>query len=52
MKQAVKEFTVFKEEVTEIFVDGENAMPVKKIDQVKLHCGGAFHGRLIPTGGT
>ena len=52
MKQAVKEFTVFKEEVTEIFVDGENAMPVNNINQFEGHVGGAFHRILIPTGGT
>ena len=52
MKQAVKEYTVFKEEVTEIFVDGENAMPVSNINQFEGHVGGAFHRILIPTGGT
>ena len=52
MKQAVKEFTVFKEEMTEIFIDSENAMPVSNIDQFKGHVGGAFHRILIPTGGT
>ena len=35
MKEAVKEFTVIKEEMTEIFVDGENAMPVSNVDQFK-----------------
>ena len=52
MKQAVKEFTVCKEEVTEMFVDGENAMPVNNINQFEGHVGGAFHRILIPTGGT
>ncbi len=52
MKQAVKEYTVFKEEVTEIFVDGENAMPVSNINQFEGHVGGTFHGILIPAGRT
>ena len=50
MKQAVKEYTVFKEEVTEIFVDGENAMPVSNINQFEGHVGGTFHGILIAAG--
>ena len=52
MEQAVEEFTVFKKEMTEIFVDGENAMPVNNINQFEGHVGGAFHRILIPTGGT
>ena len=50
MEQTVEEFTVFKEEMTEIFVDGENTMPVGNIDQLEGHVGGAFHGILIPAG--
>ena len=52
MKQAAKEFTVFKKEVTEIFIDGENAMPVSNVNQFEGHVGGAFHRILIPTGWT
>ena len=52
MEQAVEEFTVFKKEMTEIFVDGENTMSVSNINQLKGHVGGAFHRILIPTGGT
>ena len=52
MEQAVEEFTVFKKEMTKIFVDGENAMSVSNIKQLKGHVGGAFHGILIPTGRT
>lgn len=52
MEQAVKEFTVFKKEMTEIFVNGENTMPVSNVNQHKGHIGGAFHGILIPASGT
>ena len=52
MEQAVEEFTVFKKEMTEIFVDGENTMSVSNINKLKGHVGGAFHRILIPTGGT
>jgi hypothetical protein len=47
MKEAVKEFTVFKEEMTEIFIDGENAMPVRNINQLEGHSGGTIHGILV-----
>lgn len=47
MEQAVEEFTVFKEERTEVFIDGENTMPVSGIDQLEGHVGGAFHRIFI-----
>ena len=50
MKQAVKEYTVFKEEVAEVFIDGENTMPVSNINQFERHVGGTFHGILIAAG--
>ena len=52
MKEAVKKFTIFKEEVAEVFIDGENTMPVSNINQFEGHVGGAFHRIFIPTGGT
>ena len=52
MKQAIKEFTVFKEEMTEVFIDGKNTMPVSNINQLEGHVCGAFHGILISTGRT
>ena len=52
MKQAVKEIAVFKEEMTEVFIDGENTMPVSNINQFKGHIGGTFHRILIPAGRT
>ena len=50
MKEAVKKFTIFKEEVAEVFIDGENTMPVSNINQFERHVGGTFHGILIPAG--
>jgi hypothetical protein len=52
MEQAVEKFTVFKKEITEIFVDGENTMSVSNINQLKGHVGGAFHRILISTSRT
>ena len=52
MKEAVKKFTIFKEEVAEVFIDGENTMPVSNINQLEGHVGGTFHGILIPAGRT
>ena len=49
MKETVKEFAVFKEEMTEVFIDGEDTMSVSDINQLEGHIGGAFHGMLIPT---
>jgi hypothetical protein len=52
MEQAVEEFTVLKEEMAEIFIYGENTMPVSNINQLEGHVGGTFHGILIPAGRT
>ena len=51
MEKAVKESTIFKEEMTKVFVNGENTMPVGDIDQLEGHAGGAFHGVLIAASG-
>ena len=51
MKEAIKEFPVFKKEVTEVFIDGENAVPMSNIDQFEGHVGGAFHRIFVSTGG-
>ena len=50
MEETVEQKPVFKEERTEIFVDGENTMAVLYIDQLKGHRGSAFHGIFIATG--
>ena len=52
MKKAVKKFTVFKKEMTEVFIDGENTMSVGNINQLEGHIGGTFHGILVSTGRT
>jgi hypothetical protein len=52
MEQAVEEFTVLKEEMAEVFIYGENTMPVSNINQLEGHVGGTFHGILIPAGRT
>ena len=51
MEKAVKESTIFKEEVAEVFINGENTMPVGDIDQLEGHAGGTFHRVLIAASG-
>ena len=36
--------------MAEVFVDGENIMPVRNINQLEGHIGGMIHGIFIPTG--
>ena len=52
MEETIKQCPVIKEKLPEIFVDGENTMPVGDIDQFKGHGGSASHGIEIPTGRT
>lgn len=40
-----------QEESPEVFVNGENAMPVGNVDKFKGHGGSAFHGIFIAAGG-
>ena len=40
-----------QKELAEVFIDGENAVPMSDIDQFEGHAGGAFHRILISTGG-
>lgn len=51
MKETVKEGAVFKEEVPELAVNGENTVPVNGADELKGHRSRALHGIQIPTGG-
>ena len=44
MEKTIKQASIFKEELTEILIDGEDTVPVSDIDQFKCHAGGAFHG--------
>lgn len=52
MEETIKQCPVIKEKLPEVFVDGENTMPVGDIDQFKGHGGSASHGIEIPTGRT
>lgn len=52
VKEAAQEGTVLKEKVTEIFIDGKNAMTVLDINQFKRHTGRALHGIFVPAGST
>ena len=52
MEETIKQCPVIKEKLPEVFVDGENTMPVGDIDQFKGHRGSASHGIEIPAGRT
>ena len=52
MEKTIEQASIFKEELTEILIDGEDTVPVSDIDQFKCHAGGAFHGVLIAASGT
>ncbi len=51
MEKAVKQGAVFKEEVPEPFVNGEDTVAMCGIDELKGHRSRALHGVQIPTGG-
>ena len=48
MEETIKQCPVIKEKLPEVFVDGENTMPVGDIDQFKGHGGSTPHGIEIP----
>lgn len=50
MEQAVKEAAVFKEEMPQVLIDRKDTVPVRNVDELKRHVGGAFHGILIAAG--
>ena len=50
MKETVKQCSVIKEKLSQIFVNGKNTMAVGDIDQFKGHGGSALHGVEIPAG--
>jgi hypothetical protein len=52
MEKTVEQSSVFQKEVTEIFINGENAMTVLNIDQFEGHTGRAFHGIFVAAGRT
>lgn len=51
MKETVKQGAVFKEEVPELAVNGENTVAMCGIDEFEGHRSRALHGVQIPTGG-
>ena len=51
MKEAVQERTVLKKKVSEILINGKNAMAVQDTDEFERHTGGAFHSIFVAAGG-
>ena len=52
MKKAVKQGAVMKEKIPEVFINGEDAVPMGNIDKFKGHRGSTLHGIEITAGGT
>ena len=52
MKKAVKEGAVIQEKIPELFVNGENTVAVRGIDEFKGHGGSALHGIKVAAGRT
>ena len=52
MKEAVQERTVLKKKVSEILINGKNAMAVQDTDEFERHTGGAFHSIFVSAGRT
>lgn len=52
MEEAVQERTVLKEENTEVFINGKNAMALWDMEEFKRHTSGAFHGIFVAAGRT
>ncbi len=50
MKETVKQCSVIKEKLSQVFVNGKNTMTMSDIDQLKGHGCSALHGVEIPTG--
>ena len=50
MKQAVKEGTVKKKKISEVFINGKDTVSVSHVDEFKSHRGSALHGIKIATG--
>jgi len=51
VEQTVKEGTVIKEKIPQLFIDCKNAVAVRNIYQFKGHVGSAFYGIFITAGG-
>ena len=52
MKQAVKKRAVIEKEITQIFINSENTVPVLNVNELTGHRGGAFHRVFVAAGGT
>ncbi len=50
MKETVKQCSVIKEKLSQVFVNGKNTMTMSDIDQLKGHGCSAPHGVEIPAG--
>ena len=46
----MKQSSVLKEKITEIFINGKNTVAMSNIDQFKRHIGRAFHGIFVAAG--
>lgn len=52
MKEAVKEGTVKKKKIPEVFINSKDTVSVSHIDEFKSHRSSALHGIKIATGRT
>ena len=50
MKEAVKEGTVKKKKIPEVFINGKDTVSVSHVDEFKSHRSSALHGIKIATG--
>ena len=50
MEQTVKKAAVFEEERPQVLINRKDTVPVRDVDELKRHTGGAFHGILVTTG--
>ena len=50
MEKTMKQSSVLKGKITEIFINGKNTVAMSNIDQFKRHIGSAFHGIFVAAG--
>ena len=51
VEETIKEGTVFQKEITKIFINGEDTVPVDNINELKGHRSSAAHSVQVSTGG-
>ena len=51
MEKTMKQSSVLKEKITEIFINGEDTVSVLDVNQFKRHGGRAIHRILVTAGG-